>query len=351
MPGDAVIDLEELERTPWKFDFFDVLRWYERENSGKPRIGDSAARDEEFVFLGQDPYVEFPASNVVGFLRDEKGRQVLYSRFLGMLGPQGALPLQTTLEAKYFLDAGDPALPRFLDLFNHRFLQLFFRAWSDARPAGQHDRPDDDRFADYVGTAVGLGVKALQHRDSVADYAKLSLAGLLGPSVRSASRIESMLAHVFGVRVGVDQMTGTWLKLERGDQSSLGGLNAGLGQDAMVGAAVYSVQDKFRVRLEVKSLTQFEDFLPKGRHFDKIVDLIYFYVGDILEYEVRLLIPATETRPVSLGGFGRLGWTSWMGSDQPPASGAVRDDCTFHPAERAALDRRMKDNASTTGNT
>ena len=345
-----MIDLDQLEQTPWDFDYFNVLRWFERENPHKPRIGNSATLDEEMVFLGQDPYVEFPASNIVKFEKDEKGRYRLYSRFLGLLGPQGALPLQTTLEAKYFLDSGDPAFPRFLDIFNHRFLQLFFRAWSDSRPAGQHDRPEEDRFAAYVGTIIGLGSRTLQHRDSVSDFAKLPLAGLLGPAVRSASRIENMLAHVFGVKATVEQMTGTWLKLAREDQTSVGGLNALLGQDSMVGAAVYSVQDKFRIRLDVKTLPQFEEFLPKGRHFEKIVDLVYFYLGDILEYELQLLIPTAETQPTALGSFGRLGWTSWMGSDEPPQPGAVRGECIFHPAERAAHDRRSRNIISTTGN-
>ena len=344
-----MIDLDALEREPWNFDFLNTLRWFEREYSNKPRIGDSAALDEDFLFLGQDPYVEFPASNVVKFERNEWGGLRLTSRFLGLLGPQGALPLQTTLEAKYFLDSGDPAFPRFLDIFNHRFLQLFYRAWSDSRPAGQHDRPDADRFADYVGTAVGIGTKALQHRDSVADYAKFSLAGLLGSQVRSASRIESMLAHVFGVRATVDQMVGSWLKLATEDQSSVGGLNASLGQDTMIGAAVYSVQDKFRIRLDVATLAKFEEFLPKGKHFDHLVDMIFFYIGDLLEYEVQLLIPALETKPAALGGFGRLGWTTWMGTDEPPASGQVRGECSFHPAERAAHDRRIKDTIATTG--
>ena len=144
-------------------------------------------------------------------------------------------------------------------------------------------------------------------------------------------------------------MTGTWLKLAREDQTSVGGLNAMLGQDSMVGAAVYSVQDKFRIQLDVNSLAQFEDFLPKGRHFEKIVDLIFFYLGDILEYELQLLIPTLETRPTTLGKFGRLGWTTWMGSDAPPQPGAVRGECIFHPAERAALDRRLRTMPSNTG--
>jgi type VI secretion system protein ImpH len=330
------MDLEKLQREPWAFDFFEVLRWFEQEHSDKPRIGDSAARDEEILFLGQDPFVEFPAGNLSGLARDKRGRYRLFARFLGLLGPQGALPLHTTFEARLFLDSGDDAFPRFLDLFNHRFQQLFFRAWSDARPTGQFVRADDDHFAEYVGSAAGIGSDPFRRRDTVRDVAKLSLAGLLGSAVKSASRVEGMLQHVFAVDAEVEQLVGSWLKLETADQSSVGSFNASLGQDTMVGASVYSVQHKFRIRLKVRDLAQFEAFLPAGRHFNELVDLVFFYLGDLLEYEVKLLLPAECAEPVQLGSFGKLGWTTWMRDASVPWSGEVLDDCSFHPAERAA---------------
>ena len=336
-----MIDLEELARNPWKFDFFEVLRSFEREYHTKPRIGDNAARDEEILLLGQDPYVEFPASNISRFERDGRGRYRLYSKFLGLLGPQGALPLHTTLEAKLFEESGDDALVKFLDLFNHRFLQLFFRVWSDARPVGQHDRADDDHFAEYVGSTIGIGSPPYRHRDSLSDLSKLALAGLLGPAVKSASRVEGMLEHVFGVRTEVRQMIGTWLKLDRADQTSLGAAKAALGVEAMMGSSVYTVQDKFEIRLTAGGLAQFEQFLPDGGYFDTLVDLVYFYVGDLLEYEVRLLLPAEEAQPVKLGSFGRLGWTTWMRDDAALSTKPLLDDCSFHPAEKAAERRRQ----------
>lgn len=335
-----MIDLDRLKEEPWRFDLFEVLRALEREYSAKPRIGDSAALDEEIVVLGQEPFVEFPASNLTRLERDARGRLRLSARFLGLLGPQGALPLHTTLEARYFADSGDDAFVRFLDIFNNRFQQLFFRAWSDARPVGQHDRPADDRFADYVGSAIGLGSDPYKHRDTVPDAGKLALAGLLGPAVKSASRIESMLEHVFGVKAEVRQMVGTWLKLEPADQTSLGRANAALGQEAMMGASVYTVQDKFQIRLQTSSVAQFKSFLPEGSNFVKLVDLIYFYLGDLLEYEVRLLLPAREAPAAQLGGQAQLGWTSWMREDAMGlGSEELLEDCSFHPAERAAETR------------
>ena len=56
--------LRKLQDEPWRFDYFAVLRQLERTFKDQPRIGDSAASREEFVRLGQDPFMAFPASNL-----------------------------------------------------------------------------------------------------------------------------------------------------------------------------------------------------------------------------------------------------------------------------------------------
>ena len=93
--------------------------------------------------LGQDPFLDFPASNLSKVEALPDGRLRIIVKFLGLMGPQGALPLATTEEALGWHLMLDDGFPRFLDLINHRFLQLFFRAWADcpsdrpARPAGR----------------------------------------------------------------------------------------------------------------------------------------------------------------------------------------------------------------------
>ena len=332
--------IDEMKEEPWRFDFFSVMRKLERSYPDQPRISDSAAMREDYVDLGQVPYMEFPASNLARVIVPDSGRLRIHVKFLGMLGPQGALPLATTEETIEWWLMRDDAFPRFLDLFNHRFLQLFFRAWADSRPVAQHDRPRDDRFIAYIGSMIGVGSRPYRDLDSVPDPGKLAFAGLIGPQAKSASRLKSFLSGLFDVSVEIEQFVGNWLTFEPADRTAVGRRHSGLGRDLLVGASVFSVQDKIRVRIYTRNLKQFERFLPDGDLCEPLADAVYFYIGDQLEWETELAIPAGETAPTRLGSFGRIGWTSWM-SPNWASSEAYRCDTRFHPAERVRRKHRV----------
>ena len=68
----------ELHAEPWRFDLLATLRRLEREHPDKPRIGDNATLAEEFVIVAQNPYVEFPDSNLEAANTDAAGRIYLY---------------------------------------------------------------------------------------------------------------------------------------------------------------------------------------------------------------------------------------------------------------------------------
>jgi type VI secretion system protein ImpH len=328
-----------LESEPWLVDALLALRVLERNSPDAPRIGDSAARRDDRVTLGQDPYLDFPASTISRSSRDAQGRLALFVRFLGLLGPQGALPLAVSEEAYGWSLSGDDAFPRFLDIFNNRFLQLFYRAWADARPIAQHERPDDDRFAAFVGSTFGIGSPVYRQLDSIDDMAKLGFAGLLGQRGASASRLKSLIEGLFGVRAEIDQFAGTRLPIEPQERSRLGIGFCALGKDTLLGATLFSVEDKFRVRILARDLDEYERFLPVGEHSPRLVDLVFFCCGDEFEWDVELSIDAAAVKPMTLGKSGRLGWTSWVAPNWSHAKGTRRADARFNAAERAARRR------------
>jgi type VI secretion system protein ImpH len=358
-----------IEKHPGGHDLLAVLRMLEGQTApggaskgmdpkkadepAPPRIGKSRRLMEDIVRFGQDPSSEFAPSTIERATRDSQGGLVLLERFLGLLGPQGALPAAYTDEAIMSGLKGEDSFPRFLDVFNNRFVQLFFRAWADARPIVQHDRPDDDRFLAYLGSAIGIGTPIYQDLDRIDDRIKLLYAGLSASKAKSAIRLKALITGVFGVKVEIDQCVGTWLHLDPDDQLKLGGLGPGgagqLGADTIVGAKVYSVSDKIRIRIFTRTLEEYRKFLPPTRTkpnpwTEKLFDLIDFYLGLEIEYEIELALPkrcasAVRMDSTSSATLGHIGWLKPAKPGEPEPDETLEDeemltDTRFRPVRR-----------------
>lgn len=327
---------DDLNAAPERHDLLRTLRELERSSPEKPRIGENTVLGEEVVSLGQDPFTEFPESNITAVGKTRRGTPKLFTRFLGFFGPQGAFPLTTTVEAYGWLHGTRPdaSFPRFVDIFANRFVQLFFRAWADARPIAHHDRPRDDRFARYLGSFAGIGTPATANRDGVVDIAKFPYAGLVSARVKSARRLAQLIRGVFRLDAAVIERIGTWLSFEPDDRMALGARGSALGVDTFVGTRAYSINDKFRIAIKTTSLEQYVGLLPDAPMSDNLADLVFFHIGYRFEYDVELSLPARLAPPTQLGKAGRLGWTSWVAPPKEAANDEYRSDARFDLAER-----------------
>jgi type VI secretion system protein ImpH len=335
---------DDLKEHPERFDLFRVLREFERTYANKPRIGDSSVLAQEIITIAQDPFMAFPDTDISGFDEAPNGTPRVFARFLGLFGPQGALPLTTTEEVFAWLwQRRDLSFPRFGDIFANRFRQLFFRAWADARPIAQYDRPKEDRFSAFVGSFAGIGSRAFQNRDDVNDIAKLPFSGLVASRIKSARRLGQLLRGVFGLDVHIRERLGTWLVFEPSDQMAVGARGSSLGTDTFLGLRSYSINDKFRISIRTRNLKEYEDLLPSGTMADHVADLVFFYVGHRYEYDVELARPARLAPPTRLGASGQLGWTSWVAPKPVPEDDETYlTDARFNLSERRMAARAAK---------
>lgn len=327
----AMTKRENLQTQAEIFDFYNLMRILERSHKEHPRIGQNITLKDEIVTLEQDPFLAFPRSNVVDY-QEVKGSPLSVGvRFLGFFGPQGALPLTTTAEAYNWSSNRDPSFARFTNIFATRFLQLFYRAWADARPVAQLDRPESDRFFDYLASFAGIGSRGLSERDSFKDIHKVAFSGLTNPSIKSAVRLQQLLRGALGVRVEIVERVGMWLDFEADDCVGLGNRELSLGVNSFVGKRVYSINEKFRVKIITESMDEYKKLLPSGEKFRILSDLIYYYVGLRYEFDVQLLLGSHLAEPVSLGKKGELGWTTWISPTRK--KGEYLDDARFSPGE------------------
>ncbi len=307
-----------LGREPFGFDFFQALRRLENLNPQRPRLGDATKAADDPVRLGQEPTTVFAPATIGGFETGAGGQPArLWVHFLGLLGPNGPLPLHLTEYARDRLrNADDPTFARFLDVFNHRMLSLFYRSWSQAQPTVSLDRPETDRFGEYIGSLFGVGMPAYHQRDAMPDLAKRHYAGHLSCQTRHADGLQSILTGFLGLPVSIEELIGHWLPLPADQHWRLGESPATgtLGENTIIGARIWDRQSKFRVRIGPLGRQDYERLLPGGASLGRVVAVVRNYTGDQLSWDLNPVLKRTEVPPLRLGATGRLGWTTWLTS-------------------------------------
>jgi len=314
-PG-ALALLQQLERTPWRFGFLQTLRWLDSLRPERPPLGESVRPEDEPIRLGQDPSMIFAPSELAQLDRSQAGTAPrLLVHFFGLVGPQGPLPLHLTDYARDRLrNANDPTFARFLDLFHHRMLSLYYRAWAQAQPAVSLDRPDRHRFSIYLGALEGIGMPTLKARDAMPDPLKLHFTGHLANPSRHPEGLGAILSSYLRLPVRIEEFIGHWLRIPDVCYWRLGRSrdNGILGQSISLGGRVWDHQSKFRIRIGPVCQAAFDSLLPSGDSLKAVRAIVRNYVGDQLDWDLNPVLAEAEVKPVPLGGSGRLGWNTWL---------------------------------------
>jgi len=314
---DPLTLLSALEAHPGRFDFYAALRQLECAHPQLPRIGQAARPADEAVRFGQQPSLAFEPAMIAALKPGVTPKLLL--NFFGLMGANGPLPIHLT---EYIRDRqrnlNDPTLAAFCDVFHHRMISLFYRAWASAQPAVSLDRPGADRFAQYLGSLIGIGQPSLLNRNAVPDVAKLHFAGRLGPQTRNAEGLAALLSDYLGVPVQVEQFVGHWMTLPADGLCALrsGPDAAVLGQTTVMGKKVWNTQHKFRLLIGPLDLAQTRRLLPGGDSLQRVQDWVRQYVGLAMDWDVNLIVKKDQVPGLRLGSA-PLGWTSWLSSQTP----------------------------------
>jgi len=315
MRADTIAKLRE---EPWKFDFFRALRVLENDRVELPKIGESVLPAQDAVQFTQKTEMGF-ATSTLGELTQEASdpRPKLSVRFFGLLGANGPMPLNLT---HYALDRShnerDGTLTSFLNVFHHRMIAFFYRAWALCQKSADYDRPASSRFAAYIGSFFGFGEQTLWNRDSILDRSKIYYTGRLAFQSRSVSGLQDVLGDYFGVAAEIVTFFGHWIGIPDDLRTRLGIVpeNATLGCSAILGSHQWDVQNRFRLRLGPMEFARFRDFLPGGQSLQRLADWIGLYTGNQFFWDVQVLLKAGEVPDTVLGSGSMLGRTSWLKS-------------------------------------
>ena len=309
----------------YKFDFFQAVRVLERLYPDRQPVGRDASPAEEVVRFCSHITLSFPPSAIheITPVAEDGAPAQMAVAFMGLTGPLGVLPRHYTELLLERIRSKDHTLRDFLDLFNHRLIALFYRAWEKYRFPIAYERAalkhgDYDRFSLYLFDLLGMGTEGLRGRLAVGDEALLFYPGLLAQRPHGASALAGLLQDYFAVPVAIVQFVGQWLPLVPESRTRLGteaSQNA-LGVSAVAGSRVWDQQAKFTVRMGPLTLAELCQFLPSGSAWRPLCQLIRFVAGQEFDFDLQLVLRAAEVPWCQLGATGehapRLGWSTWL---------------------------------------
>ncbi|HEI3539047.1 TPA: type VI secretion system baseplate subunit TssG [Escherichia coli] len=312
---------QQVMATPWRYDLFQMLRRLDAQGGGRYRSGCAPLPRFEPVRIGQQPSMAFAPSTLAAVKRREN--TPLYDVSIlsfGLFGPNGPLPTHLTEYAyERLCHHKDASLSAFADLFHHRLILLFYRAWADAQPTVSLDRTDGPRIETYLASLIGMGQPGQMEKGCLSHHARYSLAGHLTRNGRDAEGLEKILRYYFRVPVTIVQNVPQWIPLtDREKVRSGAGSRLCSGEAAYLGVAVRDVQHKFRIELGPLDEENYQRFLPGEPWVEALRDWVRQYTGIRYAWEVRVILCTDAVKGITPGGTGRLGYSAWLGRQPTP---------------------------------
>jgi type VI secretion system protein ImpH len=310
---------EKLTEEACTFGFFQAVTLLQRLSAAASPVGGFSNPEDESVHFRVNPRLGFPASEIQTLEPSEKDPPEMTVNFMGLTGPSGVLPYTYSELILERSRAKDRTLAEFLDIFNHRAISLFYRAWQKPRFPVTYSNGKSDHFTHYLLDLIGLGTEGLRDRQEIEDEALLHYTALLGMQARSAAALEQIIQDYFEVPAEVQQFTGGWYGLDTPTQCEMNddeSASCQIGFGAVVGDEVWDRQARVRIRLGPLSMERYGDFLPEGNSYDALRALTRFFSNQCLEFEVQLVLDRAQTPGTELDFDAanpvRLGWVSWV---------------------------------------
>ncbi|WP_084461323.1 type VI secretion system baseplate subunit TssG [Curvibacter gracilis] len=319
--------LARAAQAPWRHGFLPLMRLLAAEHPEQPPIGRSQRPQQEPFRLGQQASLAFAPREIADIsVRD--GQAVIRLFGLGMLGPHGPLPLHVTEIVRERTEARrDATLSHFLDLFHHRYLTLFYRAWAQAQACAGLDRPQAETFTPYIARLCGDEVDEVPE-SPLPPHARWSSVAHRIREARNPDGLVATLAHYFGIGVTLQEFQLHWIPIEAKDTCLIGLARHSslLGKGALAGEVVPDRQHGFRLILGPLDLRQYLRFTPQGADdgsdLPALIEWVRAFVGFEYLWEIALRLRREDAHPTRLGGSARLGWSSWMVDQAPTAPAA-----------------------------
>lgn len=303
------------------FEFVRVLETLARQSRDEKRgvgVGLDGPPEREAVRFSGTQHMNFPPGAVAEVKPSADAnstRTDINVNFMGLTGPSGALPSHYGRMVQNRLRQKDNALADFFNLFNHRLISLYYRAWAKYRPVigMEESAPQQDAFTQVVAALAG-------NQACGGFESRLYYGGHFAREIRTAATLENLLRDHLDQPVRVNSMVGQWLYLEADDRVKLGsgkrGANNHLGSGLLLGRRCWDIQGRLRIHIGPMSHARHEQLQPGNPAFRELKRLILAYVPTHIDVELSFHIADRGQARARLARGMKLGRNSWLQAGQ-----------------------------------
>ncbi|MEM9744232.1 MAG: type VI secretion system baseplate subunit TssG [Pseudomonadota bacterium] len=304
--------IQALHRTPERFDFFQAVRLLEA-------TLDSDRAELDSIRLRPHASLGFPKADLHDF-KWEQGkanpRAELVTNFMGLYGTSTPLPHQVSQRILGAKDS-EPPLRRFLDVFNHRLLWLYYEAWKKYR----HDIGFGTDGRDSIGkrflNLCGIGDEAIARQLPVSRDQLLPRIGLLTLCSRSPSSLAELLCGLMPELppLRVREFEYRAVPIVPSQRTRLGQRRMRLGNNMVIGSHAPDVTGAVRLVLGPMSYEDYLSYRPGTPKRRKLIAITRYLITDPLDIKITSILRDEEAQGVQLGHPRRaaLGTSMWLG--------------------------------------
>ena len=272
-------------------------------------VGELGPPSTEAIRFAHDPGLIFHPSDVSKIeprvVNRHNGHTFarMTTTFLGLVGSASPLANFMSEDVLRAEESDEPSLLAFYDLFHHRLISLFFRAWKKYRFAAGFRADASDAFSRRALSFVGVDLAGAIPRRGLPPGDLLPLAPLLSATRTRPSRtLQIVLERLLpGVDVRIEMFVARRVRLDESQRVLLGKQNTELATNYTIGRSVLDRSGAFRIVVGPVSYDMFEGFAPGGRHHTRLRQIVDQFSGGILESELELHLSESESPRFQLG--------------------------------------------------